>query len=390
MTDVVLFGATGFVGKLTAAYLAAQGHHVGLAGRSKDKLEAVRRDLGPAATDWPLIVADSSDAVSVQALAGSAKAVATTVGPYAKYGMPLLEACARAGTHYADLTGEVLFHREAIDRFHDVAVASGARVVPSCGFDSIPSDLAVLLLAEQVRADGEGELGQTVLVASLKGGVSGGTIDSLRTQVDAVKADPSLGALVEDTQSLSPGGPPEQPDGFSVSQHEGTWTGPFVMAPYNTRVVRRSNALAGWSSGLRYTERMAFGAGLPGRVLATAATASLRVTEPAMGFGPSRFVLDRVLPKPGKGPGERARTNGWFRMDVDTVTSTGARYRAVVSAKGDPGYAATAVMLAESALCLASDVLLSGGGVLTPATAMGTTLADRLRKAGFTLEVTRR
>ena len=133
MTDVVLFGATGFVGKLTAAYLAAQGHHVGLAGRSKDKLEAVRRDLGPAAADWPLIVADSSDVASIKALASSAKAVATTVGPYAKYGLPLLEACARAGTHYADLTGEVLFHREAIDRFHDVAVASGARVVPSCG-----------------------------------------------------------------------------------------------------------------------------------------------------------------------------------------------------------------------------------------------------------------
>jgi short subunit dehydrogenase-like uncharacterized protein len=365
MTDVVLFGATGFVGKLTAAYLATQGHHVGLAGRSKDKLEAVRRDLGPATADWPLIVADCSDVASVKALASSAKAVATTVGPYAKYGLPLLEACARAGTHYADLTGEVLFHREAIDRFHDVAVA------------------------EQVRADGQGELGETVLVASLKGGVSGGTVDSLRTQVDAVKADPSLAALIADTQSLSPGAPPEQPDGFSVSQHDGTWTGPFVMAPYNTRVVRRSNALAGWSSGLRYTERMAFGRGLPARLLATAAAGSLRFSEPAMGFGPSRFVLDALLPKPGKGPGERVRANGWFRMEVDTLTSTGARYRAVVSAKGDPGYAATAVMLAESALCLAGDVLASGGGLLTPATAMGVTLADRLRKAGFTLEVTR-
>lgn len=395
--DLVLFGATGYVGELTAAYLAQHAPsdvRIGLAGRSRSKLEAVRRSLG---VDWPLLVADTGDAAGVTALAASATAIATTVGPYARYGLPLVQACAEAGTHYADLTGEVLFHRETIDRFHDVAVASGARIVPSCGYDSIPSDLAVLLLAEEARAEGAGDLREVTLVASLKGGVSGGTVDSMRAQIDCVKGDPARGHVVEDLYALSPDRAAEprldeDPDGFSVRQHGRVWTGPFVMAQYNTRVVRRSNALQDWAYGreLRYTERMAFGGGLNGRALATVAATGLRLAQPALRFGPSRAVADRVLPKPGKGPSEKARNAGFFRMDVDATTSTGATYRAVIAAQGDPGYAATAVMLGESGLCLAVDELSSPAGLLTPAVAMGSQLVDRLRKSGFEIEVGQR
>jgi short subunit dehydrogenase-like uncharacterized protein len=393
--DVVVFGATGYVGALVAEHLAKaapDGVLIGLAGRSKERLERVRDGLD---RDWPLLVVDAQDPVE---LVDSARVVCTTVGPYARYGRPLVEACARTGTHYLDLTGEVLFVRDVIDDLHDVAVASGAKVVPSCGYDSIPSDLAVLMLAEQARADVAGDLGETTLVASLKGGVSGGTVDSLRGQVDALKADPSRRSLVADPYALSPDRSAEprlaeRPDRARVEKlPDGRWTGPFVMAQYNTRVVRRSNALLGYAYGreLRYQERMSFGRGPLGPVAAAVAVTVLPLAEPAMGFGPTRSVLDRVLPKPGTGPSEQARNAGWFRMDVDTTTSTGARYQAVVAGPGDPGYAATAVMMGQSALCLALDEVPDRAGVLTPATAMGDALAQRLREQGMELSVGRR
>jgi short subunit dehydrogenase-like uncharacterized protein len=392
--DLVLFGATGYVGGLVAAHLAAaapEGVRIGLAGRSKDKLEQVRDGLD---RDWPLLVVDAAEP---DELVDSARVVCTTVGPYARYGGPLVEACARTGTHYLDLTGEVLFHRHVLHTLDTAARASGARVVPSCGYDSIPSDLGVLLLAEQARADGEGTLGETTAVATLRGGISGGTVDSLRAQVDAVAADRSLAAIVADPYSLSPDREAEPPlgatpDRAGVSRGpDGAWTGPFVMAQYNTRIVRRSNALQGWAYGreLRYQERMGFGRGPLAPVAAAAAAATLAVAEPAMGFRPTRAVLDRVLPDPGSGPGEQARARGWFRMDVDTTTTTGARYHAVVAGPGDPGYAATAVMMGQSALCLALDELPERAGVLTPATAMGDALVARLRAQGLELSVTR-
>lgn len=194
--DVVVHGATGFVGRLTAKHLVGSDARVALSGRSKDKLEALRSELG---VDWPLVVTDSADPASVAALAASTVAVATTVGPYARHGLPLVAACAEAGTHYADLTGEVLFARDSAAQSHARATETGARIVHSAGFDSVPSDLGVHLLAEQARADGEGTLEETVLVlVSARGGVSGGTIDSLRNQVDVVKADSTLRKVVAD------------------------------------------------------------------------------------------------------------------------------------------------------------------------------------------------
>jgi short subunit dehydrogenase-like uncharacterized protein len=399
--DVVVYGATGFVGKLTAEYLA---HHapgdvrIGLAGRSADRLEAVKRELG---VDWPVLVADAADPASLERLAGSCRVVATTVGPYKEHGLGLVEACARGGTDYADLTGEVLFMHETVSRFDAVARGSGARIVHTCGFDSIPSDLGVLLLHEAVAADGAGELEEATLVVKVaKGGASGGTIASAKGQIDDLRADGALKRVVDDPYSLSPDRANEpdlgkQPDVFGPFEDEslGGWMAPFVMAGVNTRVVRRSNALQGWAYGkrLRYREVMRMGTGVAGRAKALGVVGGLGAAMAGLGFGPTRAVLDRVLPSPGEGPGEDIRRNGFFRIDVHGRTSTGARYVCHVAAQGDPGYAATAVMLGESALCLSRDRdrLPDRAGVLTPATAMGDALVDRLRAAGHTYDVER-
>jgi short subunit dehydrogenase-like uncharacterized protein len=396
--DVVLHGATGFVGRLTARHLAAHAGtaKVALSGRSKDKLERLRDELG---VDWPLIVADAADAASLADLAASTTAVATTVGPYVKYGLPLVLACAEAGTSYADLTGEVLFVRDSAAAAHKLATETGARIVHSAGFDSIPSDLGVLLLHEQVTADGEGTLEDTAyLMASVKGGVSGGTIDSLRTQMDLVKADRSLRKVLADPYSLSPDRLAEPDLGkesdVMIPTRDpllGRWVAPFVMASYNTRIVRRSNALLGHAYGpaFRYREVMSVGTSPLAPVLAGGVTAGLGALVVGMSLPPARALLDRVLPKPGAGPSEKVQQGGHFRAEITTRTSTGARYVATVAAKGDPGYAATAVMLGESALCLGTDDLTSPGGVTTPAVAMGDKLVERLRACGFELSVRR-
>ena len=398
--DIVLFGATGFVGRLTADYLARSAPsstRIALAGRSKERLESLRASLPAAAIDWPLLVVDSTDASEVGRLAASTRVVATTVGPYAKFGLPLVNACARAGTSYADLTGEVLFVRDSIDRSHALAKASGARIVHSCGFDSVPSDLAVLLTAEQARSDGAGELTDTtLLVVALKGGASGGTLDSMRTQIDVVKTDPTRKSVVADPYALSPdrAGEPDlsQPSDAFLTRREGDrWVAPFVMAPFNTRIVRRSNALQDWAYGrtFRYSEVMSVGGSPVAPLLASAVSVGVGVFTAAMALPPTRLLLDRVLPSPGQGPSEKARERGHFHLQVDAKTTSGARYQTTVKAKGDPGYAATAVMLGESALALALDVLPEAAGVLTPATGIGRTLVDRLRAAGFTFEIER-
>ncbi len=398
--DVVVYGATGFVGALTARYLAERapaGARIALAGRSQDKLERLRAALPAAAGEWPLVVADSGDAPALADLAASTRALATTVGPYAKYGLPVVEACARAGTHYADLTGEVLFVREAIDRTDAAARASGARIVHACGYDSIPSDLGVWLVAQRAAEDGAGGLTDVTTVATVRGGISGGTVDSLRTQVDATMRDRAARRLAGDPYALSPDRSAEpattQPRDAAppARGRRGTWTAPFVMAPFNTRIVRRSNAVSGWSYGreFRYGERMGCGSGPAGAALSAAVTAGIGILVAGFTVRPGRAVLDRLLPGPGEGPSEQTQARGRFRMDIDATTESGASYRGVVAGRGDPGYRATAVMLGESVLCLALDGerLPDRAGSLTPATAMGAALVDRLRAAGHTYTV---
>lgn len=400
--DIVVFGATGFVGRLLADDLARhapEGSRIALAGRSRARLEQVRSKLPGAAAGWPLVVADAGDAGDMSALAQSTRVVVTTVGPYARYGLPLGMACARAGTHYADLTGEVLYVRDLADASHETAVRSGARVVTSCGFDSVPSDLGVHLLHERAKADGAGGLGPTtLLVTRMRGGASGGTIDSMRSQLEVVVADPSRRKVVFDPFGLSPDRA-DDPDGRSERDilhpyrdaATGQWTAPFVMSPFNTRIVRRSNALRDHAYGpaFRYREAMGFGTDLRARLTALGLTAGLGIGMAAMANPLARPLVDRVLPSPGEGPDEQARAAGRFRVELRTTTDSGARYVAVVAAKGDPGYAATAVMLGESALSLALDPLTSGGGVLTPAVAMGDALVDRLRARDFTMTLER-
>ena len=398
--DVVVFGATGFVGRLVAGYLAGHapgGVRIGLAGRSGQRLADVRAGLGAAASAWPLMVADSADPVSLAALARAARVVVSTVGPYRAQGLALVQACAEAGTHYADLTGEVLFIRDSIDRCHDVAAAAGARIVHCCGFDSVPSDLGALGLHQAARADDAGDLQDTTLVVTaLRGGVSGGTLASMMGQQAEVRASEQRRQVVADPYALSPDRAAEPDLGDERdpgwARYDGglrVWTGPFAMAGINTRVVRRSNALQGWAYGrrFRYREVTGFGASPAAPLLATTVSAALKTAEAGLAFGPSRAMLARLLPGPGQGPGERTRRTGYFRIQIHTRTSAGARYLGTVQAQGDPGYAATSVMLGETALCLAldTDQLPDRAGVLTPATAMGAALAARLRSAGHTL-----
>ena len=396
--DVILHGATGFVGSLTAAHLAtnAAKARVGISGRSKDKLLALRDSLG---VDWSVVVADAADPAALRELARSTRAVATTVGPYAKYGMPLVRACADAGTNYADLTGEVLFVRQSADECHHLARASGARIVHSAGFDSVPSDLGVLLLHERVAVDGEGTMEDTaLLLVSMRGGVSGGTIDSMRLQGDALKADPSLRPAVADPYALSSDRAGESAVGrvrdSALPTHDPLlerWVAPFVMGPFNSRIVRRSNSLQHFAYGpdFRYREVMSVGQSPLAPLLGAAVSAGLGGLAAGMALTPTRRLLDRVLPKPGEGPSGKVQSSGHFRIEVHTRTSTGAQYVATVAAEGDPGYAATAVMLGQSALCLGLDDLAADGGVLTPAVAMGDHLVARLRAEGFELTVAR-
>ena len=395
--DIVVYGATGFVGVLTAKYLAEQAPpdvRIALGGRSQAKLEKTRAELG---VDWPLVVADSQDRDAVAALASSARVVATTVGPYFKYGKPLVEACAAAGTHYADLTGEVLFMRWAIDAADAAARDSGARIVHTCGFDSIPSDIGTLLLHEAAQAGGHGDLEETsFVVKAIRGSASGGTIDSLRTAVDTVKKDSSTRRVLGDPYALSPDRAAEpdlgsEGDSMKPLHDEGLggWLAPFVMGSVNSRVVRRSNALQDHAYGrrLRYRELMLTGGGPLGAAKAAGVSGGIAGVFTGLALPGTRQLLDRFLPDPGEGPDENARERGFFNIDIHTTTSSGERLRCEIRVQGDPGYKATAVMLGESALCLALDDLPDAAGVLTPASAMGRVLADRLIAAGHTYRV---
>ena len=403
--DVVVYGATGFVGELVAGHLADHAPRevrIALAGRSPEKLEKVRGRLG---VDWPVIVADAADSEALARLASRTRVVLTTVGPYAKYGRALAHACAANGTDYADLTGEVLFARDSIDANHELARSTGARIVHSCGFDSVPSDIGVHVLHQRIAADDAGDLTDTTMVVtSLKGGLSGGTIDSMRNQLDEVRADRDRARIAARPYSLSPDRSKEpelgrQEDtitlpGRAVDASLRGHLAPFVMASYNTRVVRRSNALLGYAYGrtFRYREVMSVGTSPLSPALASLTKVGLGALVAGLSLPPTRFLLDRLLPKPGDGPSEKARRAGHLTVDIFTTTTTGARYKARFKVQGDPGYAATAVMLGEAGLALAlnRDALPpSGGGVLTPATGIGDAYVERLRAAGIEVSATR-
>ncbi len=396
--DVVLVGATGFVGRLTAAELARTAPataRIALAGRSIERLEALQAELGHPGDTWPTVLVDLLDAASVRALVERTRVVVTTAGPYATYGRLLVEACAVAGTHYADLTGETLFVRDLVTNLHDQAERSGARLVPSCGFDSIPSDLGVGLTATRVAADGDRLVSAVLHLRSARGGISGGTVDSMRQQIIAAQADSSVGPVLADPQALT-GADPAPRSGHRHPQldrddHSGRWQAPFVMGGYNRQIVWRTNALGDWPYGrdFDYREVVDAGPGIAGLTRAAAISAGSNLLLGGMWLPPTRWVLDRLLPSPGSGPSEKTLQEGRFLIDVVGETAAGHRCRTRFGADLDPGYRGTAVMLVQSGLSLAFDALPDRGGVLTPMAAIGSTLADRLRRRGFTIETTR-
>jgi short subunit dehydrogenase-like uncharacterized protein len=408
--DIVLYGATGFTGKLTAQHLATAGGaaRVALAGRSADKLAAVRAALPESARAWPLIVADARSPSSLHDMVARARVVVTTVGPYTKYGLPLVAACAEAGTDYADLTGESMFIRESIDVCHEQALDTGARIVHSCGFDSIPSDLTVYALYKRALADGAGELGETNFVLrGIAAGLSGGTVASMMEYMATTSANPEARRVMNDPYTLTTdrAGEPElghQSDtpwrrGRDIAPElGGVWTGAFLMGAPNARIVRRSNALLGWAYGrkFRYAENMSVGSSVVAPIAAamgTAANAAILELGGRYFNKLPRRLLDRIAPKPGNGPSERARDKGYYRVETYTTTTEGARYRATMAQQGDPGYKATSVLLGECALALAfdRDRLSDLRGVLTPAACMGDALLARFPAAGVMLETAR-
>ncbi len=290
--DIVLYGVTGFSGKLTASYLAcvAGKARIGLAGRSRERLRAVRGTLGPVAQDWPLIVADVSEPSTLDAMAARTQVVVTTVGPYTRYGLPVVAACAKAGTDYADLTGEVMFVRASIDLYHQQAVDTGARIVFSCGFASIPSDLNVHQLYRQTTRDGAGELCDTTFVfrSFFQGGGSGGTVASEFETMRAASSDPEARRLMNDPYTLTTDRNAEpdlgpQPEfawrrGSRIAPElAGFWTGGLLRGPHNTRIMRRSNALQGWPYGrrFRYSETMSLGRSFAAPVASAAVTGAM-------------------------------------------------------------------------------------------------------------------
>lgn len=404
----MLFGVTGFTGRLVAEYLLpivkSQDVRLAFAGRNEGKLGRVRDELAkahPNAADVPLIVADSRDGDALDAMAAEAEVVCTTVGPYARRGAELVAACVRSGTDYCDLTGEVHFMRAMIDAHHEDAQKTGARIVHTCGFDSIPSDLGTLMMQAEAKRRFGRPLDEIKMVVSMKGGFSGGTIASMAELMEDATDDRDLRRKLANPYALNPDPTFDGPDGRDLmAPHYDAdldlWTAPFVMASVNTRVVRRSNALADFNYGedFRYSEVMRAGRGIKGRLTAYSVSGVLGGFAAAMSWSPARTALrSTVLPSPGEGPDKEARDNGFFVAKFygtgSDETGKSVSLKGAVEGKADPGYGETAKMLGESALCLALDgeKLDSPGGVRTPATTMGKHLIDRLVDAGMGFDV---
>ncbi|MEH6581413.1 MAG: saccharopine dehydrogenase NADP-binding domain-containing protein [Halioglobus sp.] len=396
--EVILWGATGFTGALVARHLIdTYGEELrwAMAGRNLAKLKSLREELGQ--PELPLIQADSGDRASLDAMVKRTAVICTTVGPYASYGTELLAACADAGTHYCDLTGEVQWMARTIDQYQQAARDSGARIVHTCGFDSIPSDLGTLHLQQNMQQEFS-EYADRVKsrVGKFSGSASGGTIASMMFMMEEAGKDSAVRDALANPYSLNPRGERSGPDGPDENkpiydEDFCQWTSPFVMAAINSRVVRRSNALAGYAYGknFRYDERQLNGDGKPGKRKAGTIATGSKLTPVVMGIGPFRKLAARFLPAPGEGPSPEAQRKGHFELFFQgSNRNTGNTIKTRVSGDRDPGYGATSRMLGEAAVCLARDDLSCGGGIWTPATAMGDKLIQRLQNsAGITFEV---
>ena len=406
--DLVVWGATGVAGRLVAEYLteqyAPEDLSLAIGGRDEPRLRELEAALVEEGSGWaeiPIVVGDATDPESLRAIAEDTRVVCTTVGPYTRYGTPLVEACVRAGTDYCDLTGEVNWIREMIDRYHDDAVDAGARIVHSCGFDSIPADLATLL----VQSFAIEEFGTPcdlvrIYLEDGRGGVSGGTMSSVVEVFRAASTDPVARQTLRNPYSLAPRGERDGVDPGTQSRPRrdslrGEWAAPSPIAVVNERVIRRSNALLDypWGREFECREVVPVGSGPLGMVGASAISAGLGLATGILSVGPTREALRRfAFPDPGEGPTRAEIENGYFTIRVlgrGTATDGPFVVESRIGADCDPGYGATAKMLGEAAMCLVCDRIDSPleGGILTPAAAIGEPLADGLRRAGLVVEV---
>jgi len=385
--DVIIYGSTGYTGRLVAEYMAEQ-YGVGgqspkwaMAGRSQEKLEEVR-DLIGAPADTPLVVADANDPDSLDAMAKRATVICTTVGPYQLYGDDVVSACVANGTHYVDLCGEPGWMREKIDQHQDAAEKSGAQICFSCGFDSIPFDLGVFMLQkDMMKRFGKPASRIKCRVRAMEGGPSGGTVASLGATMKALAKNPALVKILASSFGLTPGFEgPDQPN-MLIPKHDkdiDSWVAPFVMAPINTKNVHRTNFLSDFPYGedFKYDEMVVTSAGEMGKQAA-------EMLSKANPFGGDD------APKPGEGPTKEERDNGHYDILFLGKTEDGDTASLCVKGDKDPGYGSTSKMIAESALCLAQDKIKQGGGVWTPGALMGKKLVKRLEASAglsFTVE----
>ena len=392
--DVVVFGATSFVGQIITRYLhehqkSGAEFKWAIAGRSKSKLDDLKKRLKlPAAIK--VMVVDADDEAALKKMCTSTKVVLSTVGPYALYGEPLVRACVETGTDYCDLTGEVQWIHRMIKRHHSKASETGARIVNCCGFDSIPSDLGIHFLQAQATKEFGAPCIRTKLrVFDAKGGMSGGTVASLMNVMREIKEDPSLASILTDHYALCDGrnAPPVKQNDVTLPQRDPDfkqWVGPFVMAAINTRIVQRSNFLLGHAYGddFTYDEAMLMGSGVGGMLKSNALTTFMGSFMAMANWGPSRRFLEKyVVPKPGEGPSEKLQEEGFFDVRLFGETKDGKKLTVKVFGQGDPGYGSTAKMISQAALCLALDVSKADcdGGFWTPASIFGDKLITRLQ-----------
>lgn len=403
---VVLYGATSFVGQITAHYLAEflsankdkSGSEINWAigGRDQEKLNELQSKL---TSKVDIIIANSDDAASLDAMTEQTQVIISTVGPYLKYGEPLIKSCVDNGTDYVDLTGEAIFIKDMMDKYQEAAKQSGARIVNSCGFDSIPSDLGVYFTQKQAEAKFDSACDVIHMrVKAAKGGLSGGTIASMATIFEEVGQDKSRRKQVANPYLLNDDkdAPNVRQSNVSKPEYDSEhkrWLAPFVMASINTRIVHRSNQLLGYEYGreFKYDEAMWMKDGLKGKLTSYALSAGLLGFATAMMITPSRELLSKhVLPKSGSGPSKEEQENGYFDIRLFGQTANKDSITTKVTGDKDPGYGSTSRMLSQAALCLAQDISKEEvkGGFWTPASAMGDKLLARLEKhAGLSFDV---
>jgi short subunit dehydrogenase-like uncharacterized protein len=373
--DVILNGATGFTGRQTVKYFqqhAPTNLKWAIAGRNQSRLEALNANV-------PILTAEASDQPAIDAIVERTRVLLTTAGPFAIYGTGFVDACVRFHTHYVDITGETHWVRKLIDRYHEKAAADGTRIIPCCGFDSVPSDLGAMLIAQSLGPDTR----EVKAFFKMKGGLNGGTFASMmhmyESSANKAMADPFL---LSPSITRAPRDLEIDPTRETYDTDAKAWTAPFLMSQINTRVVRRSCAIRG--QDFAYQEYTKFDGSMAGP-LALITTAGGSLFGHAMEYPTMRRVLRTVSPAPGQGPSEHTMDTGWFRCEFLGKASNGRTAQAVVADQGDPGNRVTVKCLCESALALAQDELPNRAGVLTPSTGLGEALVTRLKARGMTL-----